>query len=256
MSARGRIRIGTSGWSYDHWDQTFYPEGLDAEARLAFYARRFDTVEINNSFYRLPSAAQVADWRAATGRDFVFAAKASRYITHMKKLREPRESMARFFDRMDALGRNLGPLLFQLPPGWSYDGERLAAFLDALPSDARCAMEFRDHSWLNEDARQRLREHGVAWCIYDLAGFTAPKEITADFVYIRLHGPEDAYRGNYSASALSGWAGAISSWARRGLDVFCYFDNDEKACAPGDAARLRDMLGAADGARSAEPGGE
>lgn len=244
MSEQGRIRIGTSGWSYDHWVGPFYPEDLDADSRLAFYAERFDSAEINHSFYHLPSNGQLADWQAATGSDFLFAAKASRYITHLKKLRDAQQSLPRFIERMQALGSRLGPLLFQLPPRWGYDGERLEAFLEALPSGVRCAAEFRDHSWHNEEACERLRKHGVAWCIYDLAGFTAPKKVTADFVYIRLHGPREAYRGGYDASALSGWAGAISAWARRGLDVYCYFDNDEEGCAPRDAAQLRDMLGA------------
>ena len=239
---RGRTLIGTSGWSYDHWDETFYPEGLATGERLAFYARRFATVELNNSFYQLPARKQLERWRDIAGDGFVFAVKASRYITHMKKLNDPEESLDRFLGRVDTLGSALGPILFQLPPRWHRDPGRLAAFLRQLPDEHRYAFEFRDRSWHVGEIHAALRGAGAAFCIYDLAGEVSPKEITADFVYVRLHGPDGPYQGSYDAQALAGWAGAISAWRDRGLDVYCYFDNDEAGHAPRNAARLADML--------------
>jgi len=241
---RKRTHIGTSGWSYDHWEDAFYPAGLATGERLAFYARRFATVELNNSFYQLPAREDLEHWRDVVGDDFVFAVKASRYITHMKKLNEPRESLERFLGRVAALGRTLGPVLFQLPPRWHCNPDRLASFLRQLPGEHRYAFEFRDPSWHVGEIHAALREAGAAFCIYDLAGDLSPKEVTADFVYIRLHGPEGPYEGSYDARALSGWAGAISAWRDRGLDVYCYFDNDEAGHAPANAARLADMLDA------------
>lgn len=243
MSQSDRRRfIGTSGWSYDHWDGPFYPGGLDAKSRLDYYAARFASVEINNAFYQLPSQKTLQSWRQTVPAEFVFAVKASRYITHMKKLNNPQESLDRFISRMDTLGDKLGPILFQLPPNWGFDGERLSDFLAQLDKKHRYAFEFRDHSWLNDQTYELLAEHGAAVCIYDLDGFTSPKKLTASFVYIRLHGPEGPYQGSYDTGSLSGWAGAISAWSRKGLDCYCFFDNDEAGYAALNAARLNEML--------------
>jgi uncharacterized protein YecE (DUF72 family) len=239
---RGRTLIGTSGWSYDHWDEAFYPGGLATGERLAFYARRFATVELNTSFYQLPARKQLERWRDIAGDGFVFAVKASRYITHMKKLNDPEESLDRLLGRVEALGSALGPILFQLPPRWHCNADRLASFLQQLPDGHRYTFEFRDPSWLVGEILAALRGAGAAFCIYDLAGEVSPKEITADFVYIRLHGPDGPYQGSYDAQSLAGWAGAISAWRDRGLDVYCYFDNDEAGYAPRNAARLAEML--------------
>jgi uncharacterized protein YecE (DUF72 family) len=240
----GRTFVGTSGWSYDHWEGPFYPEGLATGERLAYYARRFATVELNNSFYQLPAREQLEHWHHIAGDEFVFAVKASRYITHMKKLNDPEESLDRFLGRVEALGSALGPVLFQLPPRWHCNADRLASFLGQLPGGHRYAFEFRDPSWHVEEILAVLREACAAFCIYDLAGELSPKEVTADFVYVRLHGPEGPYQGSYDARALAGWAGAISAWRDQGLDVYCYFDNDEAGHAPRNAARLAEMLNA------------
>ncbi|KAA6186213.1 DUF72 domain-containing protein [Thiohalocapsa marina] len=230
--------IGTSGWAYGHWRGAFYPEGLPAGDRLAYYARHLGSTEINNSFYRLPAAQTVACWRRAVPDTFVFAAKASRYITHMKKLKEPEPGVERYLERMEQLGDRLGPILFQLPPHWHCDPGRLGHFLGILPSGHRYALEFRDRSWLNETVLSLLQHHGAAFCIHDYAGFQSPLEISADFVYIRLHGPDGAYRGNYDTPTLDHWAGAIAHWLRQGLDVYCYFDNDEAGYAAANAQAL------------------
>ncbi len=238
------IRIGTSGWSYDHWSGPFYPDSLPARRRLQFYARRLPTVEINNSFYQLPSKATLETWRSTTPGGFVFSVKASRYITHMKKLKDPADSLERFMTRVRVLGNRLGPVLFQLPPAWRFDSQRLQNFLARLDTRRqRFAFEFRDHSWLNDTCFGLLAEHGAALCMYHLAGFRSPRKLTADFTYVRLHGPGDAYQGAYDGRTLRGWADVMGRWASDGVDVYCYFDNDEAGHAPGDALRLAGMLG-------------
>lgn len=238
----GRIHIGTSGWHYDHWQGPFYPEDLAAEDMLDFYAQHFQAAEINNSFYQLPKAATLSSWRNTVPETFRFAVKASRYITHMKKLKDPAASVEKFFDRIEALGNRLGPILFQLPPDWRCNIERLEAFLAALPKKGRYTFEFRDPSWFCDEVDQVLEQAGAAFCIYDLAGRQSPKKVTTDFVYLRLHGPDDAYEGSYSTQALAGWAGAISTWATQNKDVFCFFDNDQHGYAPANAGQLQEML--------------
>lgn len=242
VTRRGRILVGTSGWAYDHWTPSFYPRELRAENRLPFLAERLPSVEINRSFYSLPRAEVVSTWRDATPADFVFAFKASRYLTHMKKLKDTSESLATLLKSARTLGGKLGPVLFQLPPGWRCDAGRLRGFLEALPEGLRCAFEFRDASWYASEVLELLADHGVAFCIYELAGHASPKETTADFVYVRLHGPESAYEGDYTGEVLEGWAHTLSSWAREGRDVFCYFDNDQAGYAAHNAVSLWGMV--------------
>jgi uncharacterized protein YecE (DUF72 family) len=236
--------IGTSGWSYDHWRGSFYPDDLPSGEMLGLYARCFTSVEINTSFYRLPERATFKQWRDTVPSGFTFSVKASRYLSHMKKLKNAKTSARRFFARASTLGDTLGPVLFQLPPRWSFDELRLADFLASQPPENPLAFEFRDHSWFNARAFELLEKHNAALCIYDLAGFQSPLEITADFVYLRLHGPADAYRGSYSTRRLDTWAERLSSWSQRGLSVYCYFNNDEAGYAAENALRLRAMLDA------------
>jgi uncharacterized protein YecE (DUF72 family) len=211
---------------------------------LDFYCRRLDTVEINNSFYGLPSEGTLKTWRTATSSGFLFSAKASRYITHMKKLKDPDRTLPNFFDRMEGLGPRLGPVLFQLPPHWGLNLERLEAFLDALPPGHRYTVEFRNPGWFEDSVFELLSSRRVAFCIYQLAGFLSPKEVTTDLVYVRLHGPgRRAYEGSYDARTLAGWAGAFHTWADQGRDVYCYFDNDQAGYAALNAIRLRSMTG-------------
>ena len=242
MKPARRIHIGTSGWSYGHWQGPFYPPGLHVEEWLPFYAQKLDSVEINNSFYRLPSTSVLKHWRDSVPDDFIFAVKASRFITHMKKLKDPRRSLAKFMRHVRVLGEKLGPILFQLPPRWRVNVERLAAFLHALPADFRYAMEFRDPSWFDPRVYELLAQHGVACCIYDLDGRLSPSIIITDLVYIRLHGPKGPYQGRYDDRALAKWGEAIASWHREGRDVYCYFDNDEAGYAVQDVLRLRERL--------------
>ncbi len=160
----------------------------------------------------------------------------------MKKLKDPRQPLGNLLERIEALGNTLGPILFQLPPGWRYNPERLDEFLKALPSRYRYVFEFRDPTWFDIRAYESLRKHRAAFCIYHLARRLSPKEVTADFVYVRLHGPGDAYQGSYDTKTLAGWAGAFSAWADQGKEIYCYFDNDEAGFAARDAARLKEML--------------
>lgn len=238
----GNMHIGTSGWHYEHWEGPFYPEDVAKGDYLTYYCQHLQTVEVNNSFYQLPKAKTLRAWRETVPEGFVFAVKASRYITHMKKLKDPEKPVTNFIERVEALGNMLGPILFQLPPNWHFNGNRLAAFLDVLPPDHRYAFELRDPDWINDQAYALLEAHNAAFCIYDFHGRQSPKQVTADFVYVRLHGPHDAYQGKYDTEALSGWAGAFSAWLRQGKDIYCYFDNDEAGYAVQNALTLQRYL--------------
>lgn len=250
----GRVRIGTSGWAYKHWRADFYPPGVNDAERLAYYAARFDTAEINASFYRLPSEAAVSAWAARAPAGFSFAWKAPRFLTHYRKLADADESLALIFGRMRGLGQAIGPALFQLPPQLKRDDARLADFLPRLPGDLRHVVEFRDPSWYAEPVYDLLRAHGVALCLSDHAAAPVPEDprawvATAPFVYVRGHGPGGRYHGRYPPEQLVGWAKRIANWADEGRDVYAYFDNDIGCAAPVDAAALRslcdDVLGAA-----------
>ncbi len=243
MSESSRVCIGTSGWNYDHWSGTFYPEDLPQKQWLEFYREKFNSVEINNSFYQLPAENTVSNWYKNTPDDFTFAVKASRYITHMKKLKDPKDSLKKFFDRVRHLKEKLGIILFQLPPNWRFNEERLKSFISQLPEKYSYSMEFRDKSWINETTYHILREHNVAFCIYELAGYESPVEVTADTVYIRLHGPDaNKYQGDYSKDTLQNWRDSIRNWKNDGKTVYCYFDNDQSGYAAHNADQLQAML--------------
>jgi uncharacterized protein YecE (DUF72 family) len=237
------VRVGTSGWTYPHWKKTFFPEHLAAEDRLPFYADRFSTVEINTTFYGTPERATVRGWRDAVPKHFRFAVKGSRFTTHNKKLLEPGKSTRKFFHAIEPLEDRVCAVLFQLPPHWRFNGPRLAAFLKKMPKAYRYAFEFREPSWLCEEAYSILRDFNAAFCLYDLKGFHTPKLTTSDFVYARLHGPQtDAYRGSYPAATLRQWKKDILRWQAERKDVLIYFDNDEKGYAAADALKLIGML--------------
>jgi uncharacterized protein YecE (DUF72 family) len=238
-NAAVEIRIGTSGWHYKHWVGRFYPEKMPATRMLAYYCERFDTVELNNSFYRLPPKQSLAAWRDSVPDDFCFAVKGSRFLTHMKKLKDPEQGIARFFDAIEVLGAKLGPVLFQLPPQWELNYERLETFLTLLPREHRYAFEFRNATWNVEPVFELLGRHNAAYCAFDLAGTQSPINITADFAYVRLHGPGGKYQGAYDDRALGEWAQRIEDWRGYLNGIFVYFDNDEAGYAPHDALRLK-----------------
>lgn len=248
----GRVGLGTSGWVYPHWRERFYPPALPQRAWLGVYARTFETVEINRSFYRLPSPEAAAAWAAEVPEGFCFAVKASRYLTHMKKLKDPEEPLSRLLEAIAPLGPKLGPILFQLPPRWRFDAERLDRFLAVLPREGRHAVEFRDPSWFNASAYRLLERYGVALCVVSFPGVPVVWEVTAPFTYVRLHGATRAYDYLYSPSELEDWASGIERLARQGLDAYVYFDNDAHGYAVENALALRGML---QGLRPGEPPG-
>ncbi len=237
------IHIGTSGWHYKHWVGTFYPDRTPASRMFALYCEHFNTVELNNTFYCLPKPAGLNNWRDSSPADFCFAAKGSRFITHMKKLKDPEAALAKYFDAIEKLREKLGPILFQLPPGWDFDGERFSTFLKALPEHHRYAFEFRNQTWNNPEAYDLLARYRSAYCIFDLAGYQSPIHVTADITYVRLHGPGGKYQGSYSDEALSRWAKQIEAWTRELKAIYVYFDNDDSGYAAHNALRLKELLG-------------
>ena len=237
------IRIGTSGYHYKHWLGTFYPLKTPAAKMLPYYVQHFDTLELNNSFYRLPTIAAFASWRDATPSNFVFSVKASRFITHNKKLKDPENALDNILLRAAHLGKKFGPVLFQLPPHWKVNAGRLEALLEVLPRNHRYVFEFRETSWMTAEVYRLLRRFNAAFCIYELAGYQTPYEITADFAYVRLHGPDAGkYQGSYSNSALRQWADRIDEWSTKLKSIYLYFDNDQAGYAAHNAMTLRKMV--------------
>jgi uncharacterized protein YecE (DUF72 family) len=238
-----RVLIGTSGWHYDSWRGPFFPKGLPLKSQLQFYASQFQTTELNGVFYRTPTPEAVKTWRELTGRDFVFAWKASKFITHWKRLSQNSvNSLELLEDRLSHLGSKVGPILFQLPPNFKADADRLRTFFKLLSDKRRYSFEFRDPSWYAPQILKLLADQNISLCLSDHHDAPAPWKRTADFVYVRGHGPGGRYKGHYPESTLKEWAKRIRSWKNRGIDVYIYFDNDQKSAAPADALKLRQML--------------
>ncbi len=235
------VRIGTSGWEYRHWAGDFYPTGLAKDRWLERYAAEFDTVELNSPFYRLPSAGVFGAWGRRVPPGFRFAVKASRYLTHIRRLREPQEPLERLWGRARRLGDRFGPVLYQLPPRWRPNERRLAEFLAALPSHPQ-AVEFRDARWYGPMTDTLLDEAGVALCLHDMPGSTTKPRPIGPFVYVRLHGAGERYGGRYPSQRLAAWADRIAGWSAGGLPVWAYFNNDIGGHAFRDAVRLRSMV--------------
>jgi uncharacterized protein YecE (DUF72 family) len=242
MDLAQQIRIGCSGWQYKHWRAGFYPAELPQSRWFAHYALHFDTVEINNSFYRLPQPETFAKWREQAPRRFLYAVKASRFLTHMKKLKEPEDPLSRFFEGATELAKHLGPVLYQLPPAWKLDLPRFEHFLRALPRGYRHAIEFREISWYDERVYELLRTHRVALCLHDMQGSASGKLAVGPFVYVRFHHGTAKYGGRYPDDRLDEWADWLAERIADGLDVFAYFNNDTGGHAPRDAVRLRDRI--------------
>lgn len=237
-----RLHIGTSGWHYKHWRGPFYPESLPPAKMLGWYAERFDTVEINNSFYKVPTNEALAGWRRQTPANFCFAVKASRYITHNRKFKAAEQTVGKFVSQIRALGNRLGPILFQLPPSWNVNLERLDEFLNNLPPRHHYVFEFRNETWNSREVFELLRSHNAALCMFELAGYQSPLELTADFAYVRLHGPENKYQGDYTEEQLRVWVERIEAWGRTLKHVFVYFDNDQAGFAAKNALELKRMV--------------
>jgi uncharacterized protein YecE (DUF72 family) len=243
---RRPVRVGCSGWNYAHWrNGVFYPPRLPARRWLELYAERFDTVEVNSTFYRLPRRDAVAHWVEQTPPDFVFTVKASRYLTHVRRLRDVGPGLETFLERIEPLVRSpkLGPILWQLPPNFRRDDQRLAEALAALPRELRHCFEFRHASWFVEETYALLREHGAALAIGDRREVHAFQsfELTAPWTLVRFHAGTRGRRGNYSETELAEWAARLREWSRD-HEVFAYFNNDWEGFAPTNAQRLTELL--------------
>jgi uncharacterized protein YecE (DUF72 family) len=233
------ILVGTSGWQYADWKGRFYPRDLPQKAWLAYFAERFPTVEINNSFYMLPKATSFEGWRDRTPEGFVFTVKANRYITHLKRLKEPEEPVARFMERARLLGPKLGPVLYQLPPNFHADVERLEHFLTVIPEDVPAAFEFRHASWDTDEVRELLDRRGRAWVLADRPGLRVPPHVTGGWSFIRFHQGRKLHPG-YPKSKLRTWADRIAGLESRA--TWIYFNNDPTGAALRDAATLTELL--------------
>ncbi len=234
------IYIGTSGWNYKHWVRLFYPEELPAREWLGYYCRHFSTVEINNSFYHLPSTETFKKWYKESPDSFIFSVKASRFITHMKKLKGTEEATNNFLTNASYLKEKLGPILFQLPPYWKVNAERLVSFIDLLPKRRKYVFEFRDPSWFNDEVFNVLNSKNVAFCVHDMIRSGCPRVATGSFAYIRFHGTTSKYRGKYSQDQLAEWLSFIKE-CQRGSDVYVYFNNDQNCFAVENARELDEM---------------
>lgn len=237
-----KLLIGTSGWVYPHWRKQFYPQSLPSSKWLEFFSERFATVEVNNTFYRLPAAQTFASWSHRAHEGFVFAVKGSRYITHIKRLRAPAVPVGRFMTRARYLKPKLGPVLFQLPPRFHVDRARLEAFLQVLPSRQQFAIEFRDPSWHHREVYELLASRGVAYCIMVGPGLEREEVATADFIYVRFHAP-DSGGPAFGRRRLRVWAKTILALCEGRRDAHIYFNNDAEGAALADAADLRELLG-------------
>ena len=242
MATSRRLWIGTSGWVYKHWMGIFYPKKMPGSEQLPFYAQRFDTVEINFSFYRLPERKVFEAWRAQTPENFLFAVKGSRYLTHMKKLKDPEEPLARLMDRAGGLEEKLGPILFQFPHTWPANVERLQAFLEALRAypQGEFTFEFRHTSWLTSEVYEMLERAGAALCLPVSPHVPLDIRATTTWTYIRMHQGE--HGTGYSDPELRIWAGRVRAFLDDGVTVYIYFNNDPEGHALRDAERLEGML--------------
>ncbi len=236
------IRVGCSGWQYRHWRGGFYPAELPARRWFEHYAATFDTVEINNTFYRLPDQSVFEEWRRQAPPGFRYAVKASRYLTHMKKLKEPVEPLERILGRARHLGPTLGPVLYQLPPRWRYNRERIAAFLDLLPRDILHVLELREESWYNEELFALLEARGVSYCAHDMVGLPPERRATGPIAYARFHGIGTKYGGSYAEEDLRPWAEWLLGEGKKGRSIHAYFNNDIGGHAIDNALTLRTML--------------
>jgi uncharacterized protein YecE (DUF72 family) len=241
MTMPGRFFCGTSGWNYKHWRGIFYPESLPQRAWLQFYAQHFDTVEINNSFYRLPERSTFEAWHDQTPDGFTFAVKASRFLTHIKRLVDPQEPLERMLGHSEALGKKHGPVLYQLPPYFHVNTDRLENTLSLLPKNMRHVFEFRDQTWQTDEVYDLLRGYGAGYCIMSSPDLPCHIMSTTDFAYIRMHNGGSETDGNYTDEGLRRWAEQVQALREHG-DVYMYFNNDYMGYALRNAERLKELL--------------
>ncbi len=234
--------VGTSGWYYDHWRDRFYPDKLAKADWLEFYATQFTTVELNNSFYRLPSEDAFATWRDSSPGNFIFAVKVSRFVTHIKRLKNTGDAVEKFVSRARILGEKLGPLLYQLPPNIHRDDDTLVSFLSTLPRGMKHVFEFRHQSWLDERVFEALHKYNIGLCVFNMPSLTCPLVATADFAYVRFHGSTGLYSSCYTDEELAEWARRLADLAANLKATYIYFNNDAEAFAVRNAKTLRGYL--------------
>lgn len=237
-----QLRVGTSGWTYEHWRGGFYPTNLPQTRWLEYYQAIFDTVELNSTFYGTPNPETVEHWHDRTSPGFLFAVKSARYLTHKRKLREPGTSVKKQNEALRPLKDKLGPVLWQLPGTWHLDLDRLTQLVALRPPERRWCFEFRHSSWFCAEVYELLRQTNCALVWADAPPYPFAAEVTADFLYARLHGPEQLYGGKYTLEQLQHWRDLLLGAARGECDIFVYFDNDAEGHAPHDAWRLRELL--------------
>jgi uncharacterized protein YecE (DUF72 family) len=237
-----KIHIGTSGWAYQHWYDVFYPDDLASNKLLEFYSEHFDTVELNTTFYHLPKPSVFAAWYKKTPKNFIFSVKASRFITHVKKIKDCEEPWQRFINSAKELKEKLGPILFQLPPSLKADKKGLEGLLEILPKKYSYCLEPRHETWFSEEIYDTLKKYYVALCLADSPKYPLKIEITAPFVYIRFHGGKILYGSKYSEKELKTWAERIKNWQKQNMDVYVYFNNDYEGYAIENAKQLKELL--------------
>jgi uncharacterized protein YecE (DUF72 family) len=233
--------VGCSGWSYQHWKGEFYPPNLPQREWFSFYSKKFDTVEINNTFYNLPPEKTFRGWADKAPDGFMYGVKANRYITHIKRLKDI-EAAARFIKRARLLEDHLGPILYQLPPNWRCDILRLKDFIERLPDDLVHVFEFRDQSWINDEVLGLLENAGASFCVHDMAGLDVPRTATGGVAYVRFHGYDHKYAGQYPEQSLRPWSKWLKAETGRNRDIYAYFNNDAHAYAVQDALKMRQKL--------------
>lgn len=235
--------IGTSGFFYPHWKGNFYPKDLPSSKWFDYYCQHFNSVELNVSFYRLPKRENFASWRKKAGKEFVFSVKGGRFITHVKRLKDCQPPVEAFFEAAEAIKNGKDVVLFQLPPRFKANSERLEEFLKILPKKWRYAFEFRDETWLAVEIYELLKKYKAAIVFQDFPGWPIAEEVTTDFIYLRFHGKTKLYTSNYSRAELEAWAKKGKAWLKRGLDLYAYFNNDALGYAVANASQLQKRLG-------------
>ena len=241
MERSQEFRIGTSGWNYKHWKEIFYPANVAQRKWLEFYCTRFDTVELNATFYRLPKVETFQSWKKRTPQGFLWAVKANKFITHTKRLKDCEEPIERFYSSVKGLDKKLGPILFQLPPSLQFDESLFEDFCSLLSNSYKHVLEVRHASWIDDKAFQIMAKNQIAFCISDTAGrYPYHEQITADFTYVRLHGSKKLYASKYTTEELETWAKKLLDW---GVDAYVYFDNDFGGNAVENAMELKGLLG-------------
>ncbi len=243
--ASPKYYVGTSGWHYDHWRGLYYPEGLAKSKWLEFHAKQFTTVELNNSFYHLPTEKAFTTWRESVPDNFLFAVKVSRFITHIKRLRNLGSAVENFLSRACLLQDKLGPLLYQLPPNMKRNDEILEEFLSSLPQKYQHVFEFRHESWIDDSVFYILQRYNVGLCVFDMPGFTCPLVATSDFAYIRFHGSASMYSSCYSDEELSQWAQRVAQLGQNLKAIYIYFNNDAETFAVRNALTLAKLINVA-----------